>query len=393
MIARAVALYLQIPVRGFLLRSIGTPDCMDKFPSFASFLFTIATASAQATHIVGPGGFADIAAALLASSPGDVVLVHPGSYAPFSLNIGVTIRAITVGTVAIVAGWGSVANVPAGQTAHFVGLDMNFIGVVGGRATFDQCSMVGVTTGLGGGIWVTNAEVHLQRCTVRALPVSLVMPPAPCQAQNAELTAIDCTIEGADAGLFFGLPGPAMQLTGSRLRGSSLTVRGGRGGSHASAVALIADAASTVWIADSALASPSASCPVQANSGRFARCTLMPNCGGLPAGTVLGMSRPQPLQNGAPFVLEFRDAPNQLVGVWVSLDLQTSLFVGMEQTVLLAPRAWAAGLFVTDATGFAAGVWPIPAGPQFIDHTLWFQAFGAGSLPLQASAVAGGAVR
>lgn len=360
----------------------------------AAPLVLAAALPAQTTHVVGPGGFAEITHALAVASHGDVLLVHPGSYQPFNTGLAVTIRALLPGTVTIVPGWGSTFTVPAGLTAHLVGVDTHFFGVGSGRAAFDQCTFVG--DGFGGhtALTVSNGAIHLQGCTVRTVPASLVAPAAVLRAQGSEVTAIDCTIEGADASAFFGIPGPAVELLGSSLRGSSLCVRGGNGGPQAGAVAIWADATSTVWLCDSTLASPAAPCPVQGGSGRLARCTLTPNCSPLAVGGGLGIHRPAPLRQGAPFVLEFRDAGNRLVGVWAALDLQTTPLAGFEQPLLLAPGlAWPVALLTTDATGFASAQWPIPASSGYADRAVWFQAFAGATLPLQASAIAGGIVR
>src|SRR5262249_41949988 len=107
----------------------------------------------------------------------------------------------------------------------------------------------------------------------------------------------------------------------STLRASRSTFTGGSGPTYAFAPAIWADAASSVWAADSTLTSNSAPCPIVASHGRHARCALAPNCAAIPAGPVLGIHAPQPLQNGVPFVLEMRTVPGAPVGVFAALDL------------------------------------------------------------------------
>ena len=104
-------------------------------------LLFAAGALAQTTHLVGPGGLAQIRDALLIAAPGDLVLVQPGTYAQFHANVGVTIRAAVPGTV-VVAYDASVLSAvcssdpfclvvesrtriapPAGQTVHCEGLE------------------------------------------------------------------------------------------------------------------------------------------------------------------------------------------------------------------------------------------------------------------------------
>jgi hypothetical protein len=358
----------------------------------AAMLAASSIALAQTTHVVGPGGFADINQALAVATHGDVVLVHPGTYAPFLTTLGVTIRALSPGSVTLAAGLGSGFFLQPGRQAHVVGVSGNWMFVVGGTLMLDQCTFQGVPNSAV--VEVSGGTLHLQSCTVRGLPMTGVAPGAALRASGSVVIGVDCTIDGSDGSLFFGTPGPAIGLQGSELRLASSTVRGGNRGWHPPAVAIVADAASFVWLADCVLASPAAPCPVSASNGRLARCTSTPNCGSLPSGDGLGLLRVAPLQNGALFPLEFRDAPNRVVGVWAGFDLQPTTVPLFEQSVLLAPAsAFPLAVLVTDATGLATAAWPIPAGSGFVDRTLWFQAVGGLAAPLQTSVVAGGVVR
>ena len=80
-----------------------------------------ASALAQATHVVGPGGFAQVQNALQVASPGDVIVVLPGFYLGFTANIGVTVVAAVPGTVTL----GLLAvnfNLPPAQEARHSGM-------------------------------------------------------------------------------------------------------------------------------------------------------------------------------------------------------------------------------------------------------------------------------
>ncbi|MCA8967714.1 MAG: hypothetical protein KDC48_22730, partial [Planctomycetes bacterium] len=55
--------------------------------------------------------------------------------------------------------------------------------------------------------------------------------------------------------------------------------------------------------------------------------------------------------------------------------------------------AFVFGFTVADAQGHAFGTWPLPANPALTDVSLWFQGVGGVTLPLAASALAGGVVR
>jgi hypothetical protein len=82
----------------------------------------LAVPAPATTYVVdsnGGGQFTDIAPAIAAAQPGDVLLVMPGVYNGFTLDKGLTI--IGYGTVTV-AGDASVVGVPAGQTAALVAL-------------------------------------------------------------------------------------------------------------------------------------------------------------------------------------------------------------------------------------------------------------------------------
>ena len=114
----------------------------------------------------------------------------------------------------------------------------------------------------------------------------------------------------------------------------------------------------------------------------------------LPSGFVLGVHRPQPLQHGTSFVLEYRALPGMPVGVWLDDRVQVSGWPELEQALLLPPAsAFPVGVLVADATGLATGTWWVPGGLALVDSAAWFQGFAGLSLPLQASALAGGLIR
>jgi hypothetical protein len=360
--------------------------------SLAATLSLLGAAPGQVTHLVGPGGHAQISHAIAAASPGDFVIVLPGSYQNFTLSFSLTVVAMLPGTVNVVGTPFTHTNVslPVGQ-AHFVGLALQQVQVQG-RATFDTCTIDGSTSIFTAPFYLIGAEVHLQSCIVRSIAASAGNL-GTMWVTNSEVTAIDCTFEGPPATPTIS-GGTAVTLHTSRLRASRSTFTAGTGAGTGSAPALSTwQGGSIAYLADSTLVG-NATCPIVGGSGRHARCTLMPNCSAWPAGSVLGISRQQPLQNGTPFVLELRTAPGMPIGIFAALDLANTPVPGLEQSALLPlAGAWIAGAVVADATGFATASWPIPAGSQFVHRSLWFQAVDPSSLLLQASAVTGGVIR
>ncbi|MFY9342024.1 MAG: hypothetical protein WAT39_06025 [Planctomycetota bacterium] len=347
-------------------------------------------APAQTTHLVGPGGYPQIGAAIAAASPGDIILVQPGSYSLFATSKALTIRATVPGAAIVPPGFGGIVlQPPAGQTVHLVGMHLCLTVVGSGRATFDGCRIDSPSSQLA----VLNAAAHLQDCVVRSYPPSIpAFHTVPAlKGTNAELTVVNSTIEGGDSAPFVN-PGVAVELVNSTFRGSQLALRGGNGTPVMPAIQ--ADAASSVWISDSTIDSDAPACPIAAANGRHDRCVLTPNCGSLPAGFVLGIDRPQPIQNGAPFLLHLRASPGSAIGVFVDHALATSLHATLEQSLLLDPTtAFSGGVWIADQNGSAIAAWAVPAGPAFIDLAVWFQAFTGPAFPLQASAIVGGVVR
>jgi len=351
-------------------------------------LLTTATVG-QTTHVVGPGGFPQVNAALAVAAPGDVILVQPGAYNGFLSTIGVTVR----GTAPGVFLGPNTATLPAGQTLHLIGVQSTAIQpstITGGNAVFDSCILSGYR--------VQSCNAHFQSCTVRALNFLAASPGL--TATNSYVTAIDCTFTGASGDWNGPLPIESIRLQDSTFHGSHLSATGGsHAGLGVSPTAAIEATNSVVWISDSNLTAGTAwtgtACAVDAQFGLLSRCVLSPNCAGaIPtSGPLLGMHRPNPLQSPGPFSLEFTTDPNGLVGVYFATGLGNLAIPGLEQPLLLeVATTFHLELLVANATGFASGTWNVPAG--LTNQTFFFQAVGTAAAPslLQMSPVAGGIV-
>ena len=365
-------------------------------------------ATAQTTHVVGPGALANIGAAMAVATAGDVVLVHPGNYPSFNATRGVTIRAVTNGTV-VASG---TANIPAGETLHLVDLVLNRFFVSSGACSIDRCRF---PFPAGSATWgivlqVTNARVHLQQCEVgnAGEPYLVFLTGlAGLFATNSTVSAVDCTFRSPDAVTWQGVPGgPAIDLVDSTFHGSKIVATGGDGRLPSPLPGpAIRAVNSTVWISDSTLTggmavsgpgSPQRACPVVATSGRLARCTLVPaTCAppGVPTtGPLLGVHRVAPLQSGSSFQLDFQSVPNDYVGVFASFALNHYAFPELEQLVALdLATLLPLSVLATNGSGFASGSWALPPGTANLN--LWLQAVAPGALPLKVSPVVGGVVR
>jgi hypothetical protein len=350
---------------------------------------------AQTTHVVGPGGFAQVDLALAVAAPGDVILVQPGTYGPFTATLDVTIRAAAPGTVTVGGTFplasSSQVLLDAGERVHLVDLKLTGIFSSGGTTVLDRCEVT--LFFFGGGARVTNGTLVLQGCQLTG---SNGTEAAGLHATNATVTAIDCNIRGIDVGSFEGPPpGYGIYLDNSDLYGSRLTVVGGSGyGSlYPSAEAMKAIGSSHVWVSDSTF-SNGGLCPVDAALGRLARCVLPPGCppGISNTGPMLGLHFP-PMTSPSAVWLEFRTAAaNEAVGVYLSSGLGFATLPLLEQPILLdVANALPFALVVADATGHATAACAIPAG--FTGLEFWFQGISGASVPLQLSPVGGGIVR
>lgn len=339
-------------------------------------------ALAQTTIVVGPSGLPQVNHAIAVANDGDVILVEPGVYSPLlNTSKSVTIRAITPGSVTLAGPFGSFA-IGSSQrlTLHLVGLHFDSLNASAVDITLDQC-----TTSNANGFWATDATVHLQSCQLSSSGFPL-FETAAVRAQDSRLTAVDTTIQGSQTVS----PGPAIVMTNSTFHGSHVDLLTHPG---ATSAALIADATSVVFLCESTATSQPGTCPLAAVQGKVFRTTLSPACGGPATGPVLGVSRVQPIQTGAPFTLQFAAQPFRPILVFASFGLDAFPVPQIEQDVLLdLSSTFLAGALLADAQGDAAQTWNIPAAPILVDRAVWFQGIGGWSLPLQASPVAGGVV-
>ena len=365
---------------------------MSPLPLVLTSIATLAAAHAQTTHVVGPGGFAQITTALAVASPGDVILVHPGSYAAINTSIGVTIRGLASG----VSVAGATATLPTTQSLHLVNLSVAVVAVSGGRATLDACVVPG-------GCTVVSCEASI---VASQLGQGFSTSANGLDASSSTITAIDSSFVGRQASLALGTAATEGILLGNAtLIGSRLTCHGGLGAQPSGFLgpqsALRSTGSSVVWISDSSLTGGAyvgigftQACPVDAQLGRLARCTLVPSSCPLGISTVgplLGIHQPDPLQSPGSFSLEFTTEPNGLVGVFVSPGFDSFLAPDFAQPVLLDVTAmFPLEVLTANGSGVAAQTWGIPAG--LTNFTFFFQAVGTGS-PWQLSPLAGGVVR
>ncbi|MBL9079516.1 MAG: hypothetical protein JNL08_18580 [Planctomycetes bacterium] len=236
------------------------------FAASLAALFTT-TLTAQATLTVGPGGYPQIADAVAAAQPGDLIVVQAGTYLPFDLSIGLRIVAPDGATVTTPVGGGGMPiyydiQPPVGQQATLVGLtfrnnpaypppeppvslrvdgnvvfadclfynwaDYGFKSVYcnGGDVQFDRCEWNSVWDCM----WVTGGRVVANACTFQGHRTGWAASDPTCiLASGGELRLHFCELTGSSAltaGSYIG--SPAIRLSGSaRLAIADSTIFGG----------------------------------------------------------------------------------------------------------------------------------------------------------------------
>lgn len=376
----------------------------------ASVLCTTAASLAQAQWLVGPGGYAQISQVMPLVADGDTVLVAPGTYWQFQCLRGVTIRAVTPGTVTVA--WnilgapapcgctclGSQGPVrfqpPAGATTHVVGLQFasayfptacfqflhQSVQVSSGRVTFDECSIDSLR--------IENAIVHLQDCTVTSNFLG-----AGLQANAADVTIAGGSVSGTSATVSLAAT-PGLQLTNSRLHAAGVTVQGGA----PSALGIQATGGS-LWLVDATVTAGSACAVAASGLVRIDRSTLVgggTGCLTSPTGApLLGIDRSGPFTVGQLFQVTLASEPNALLLLFGSAGFAAPLSVPeIEQPFWID----VAGLFLADLAiatplGQTTFSYAVPPVPQLAGLSFWLQGVGGTSFPLQTTPVVGGVVR
>lgn len=381
-------------------------------------------AFAQAVHLVGPGGHAQISSALAVAAPGDVIHVAPGAYAFFTASVGVTIRAQIPGSVSVgidpalvnpgclpcyFSDGHTVFSPPVtGPALHVVGIvfrpDQTLISnvtyyarvsVLSGRVTFENCDFGSARWS---GLRVDGATVHLQDCTVTSFARNLGNQTDALLATNAVITAVACSFASRIViGLENGAAGAS--FSNSLFHGAHVSFAG-----NASAPALRA-MNSQIWIRNGSFTAASSGsgprCAVEADAmlTQLDQCTFVSAIG--PCATfaaptpLLAAQLLAPVLPGMPATVRFDGAPNGFVAVFVGFALGTVDYGSMlvQPSWLVSSTSFLLGIVPTDPVGTGSGTWQIPADPSLRGLPLWWKGVQGTSLPLQVSPPVGGLIR
>lgn len=384
----------------------------------------MAPLSAQAVHLVGPGGHAQIAGALAVASPGDIVAVQPGSYDPFDLTIGVKIvapdGATIVPNVTCLGCWSYTTLMPAEQTAHLVGLTFrsqsavqpHVLRVQGGSVVFESCTFVGgYPTKVGAALHCANADVVVRGstfpCTSRGIwQTSGTLLVSDCTFAPTAITfsSIPCLrIDGGSAQVTFsdlrgaaGDPGQPAILVGTngKLVLSDSQVRGGD--SYPTGIAPVTAIENqsplpvlhdrtTVAGGLGAVVLPTGLWPIPGAAWDGAESA---------APLVGAIGSPDGLRVGSPWSMLCRTRPGQLVVVGLSNDLVApQVLPGIEGVVRF--DAATVAIFAAGSAGpygaFGLGVTSVPT--SLLGAAVWLHPVAFDGVTLRAGPVVGGLVR
>lgn len=392
-----------------------------------------AAVSAQAVHLVGPGGFAQIQQAINAATDGDVVVVQSGSYEPFTLTKSLLVTAgngATVDIAPVLFGNGGPSVLQPATHAAVVGLRFrngpfplttNHTEVRGGTVYFADCAF---ESGYGypppAALLVQDAAAALQRCLVYGGGLQSAL--GGTGPGNDGLAIVRATVSAVDSAFyggnlnwdFSGHGGHGVAVDDGTVQFANCLAVGG-GNDPLITYAQTGDGmhvttTSRVTLADCALVGGNGHTVLGGvgldNEGalavRQARSTFLGGQG-VPTGTaVIGLLATAPLPGFAgavpPFVLgttwnaTLRATPTTPV-LLVFGDIPAPV-----TTPLLTAPLWPTGnlgvdVGVTDAVGALARSVAVPASPALLHAELYVQVLAGSVLPLEATPVIGGPIR
>lgn len=399
------------------MRTSPRPTCF--FPSFV--LATLAMPAQSVLH-VGPGGFAQIDAAITAAQDGDLIRIAPGTYTQFQATKSVRLQAEIPATVVVTGSYPSYACGfgAAGRAVHVSGLAFRdvYVTAADGLVTFEDCAFqianltataptlaqFGGTLSLvrcamaaagatlhvrfGGycsavdstftsagnlpivnprAVWVESATLQMSGCTLTG--GSVTQPgalrfagPGLEVGQNARVALVDCLVQGGDelTGAFPPAAGALLPLGGglSSLRTHRTLYRGGRGPGAIQAPGL------------SGAATPGPLLGASMANGGFA--------------------------TGVANHLDLRGEPGGLLVAAATLELGLANPVpGLEQPGVgfLGAATVVLGFALGDGNGRASFPVTIPNLPGLQGLGVWLRGIEFATSPWQASPVLGGLVR
>lgn len=389
---------------------------MHPTPIAVVFPLLLSAVAAQTVWNVPSGTSVDAAIAL--AQPGDV-LVLSGSYPPFTLDKGLTLRGPA--TIQRLNGFVNIRRtrltIPAGQRAHLseLSFERTYTALgpsshevdVSGDASFDGCTFE--VRGLPRGFEVTAGNVSLQRCSIEARSGDAFV----LLGGVASLT--DCSVSVQNPS--DELPAPAVVVEGGTLVASRLQATGGTG--VISNITLVPgqpalrQTAGAAWITDSVLTGGAPSVFFQVTAAgpgiegaggvTIARTQVVaggtnpsgPSTGFSIAPELVGIASSAELVRGTTVdVVATPGTAGLLLGMGASFSLASAQTPLVPQPLFGAPGPIVPVLLTVPISGQPVTLTvAVPNLPALAGQSFWFQACELTPAGLQGSAVVGGVVR
>ncbi len=388
-----------------------------RFHSLLPVLVSLCAAPlvAQTVWHVGPGQpLPTIGAAIAIASPGDVLAVRAGTYPPFTLDKGLTIRAEPVGAAVNVAYSASATTtmlMPGNAHARICGVDFPNLLHSGGVTSFEDCDFLTPPSSFAPSVVVLGGAATFVRCRIRdGLPAVYV--------QSSVLSLVQCEVRGGDTYHYNAATSALYAWGTAKVHASNCVLEAGRGWSQAmgwpgvfavqdNEIDLVdCDVRGGDYLTPNALLGGAAIAASSSAVVRQHRCTLTPGVGTLGVGPTtagnvlaapqLGASLREPgLLLGAGLHVDLAAEPGDLVFVLASFGLSLPA-----PAPLVAPSHWgfaAHGTVVSlqfaDAAGHATYGFAIPSDPAFRDLGVWLMGAAFAGLPGRLSPPVGGVIR
>lgn len=392
--------------------------------------------AAQTVHLVGPGGFPQIQAAINAAANGDVIVIQSGVYQPFTLNKELTLTTAPGATADVqpplTMPW-LITILQPPTRATIVGLRFrnptlpwanNQVRVLAGTVAFADAAFEGIGyLQLLSALFVQNASVTMQRCIVLGGGLAQTVQNYSgsgfdgLEVHHARVAAVDCVFMGGALGWdSSGHGGHAVFVDDGDVQFANCIAIGGR---HAGLFAgdqpgdgVHIDTPSRVFLAD---------CQLQGGSSTYtpggrglanltnvaavqARSTFIGGAGTTPGAAVTGPLTTGPLTGfaavtppitlGTTWTIDYRATPaTPLLAFWSETLAPAATPLLVEPAWLAATTVQVAALGATDANGLLGLAFPVPAIPALLHRHLFVQAVTGLTLPLEAAPPVGGVIR
>ncbi|MCA8947929.1 MAG: hypothetical protein KDE27_00405 [Planctomycetes bacterium] len=389
-------------------------------------------APAQTTLLVGPGGFADIGAAIAAASPGDFVVVAGGGYPPFTLNKGLTITAapgaiVRIGNVGLALATTRFV-IPSGQQALVEGIEFRnqlifgytqVVTVDGSEIEFSDCLFEGQAYLPDAVLTIRDSDVVMHRCNVAGGGRLRVNQSGAggdgLRLERSRLAATLTTFAGGHLHWdFIGKGGDAILAVDSQVQLSHCIATGGNNDfispGWPPGNGMVVHPTSAVWLADcivlgghgNAGAGATALVNLSPIPVELARTTLGGGSGS-PAGSastgavvtapLLGAYSSGSFVRGNGWQATFAAPPSTPIIALAAPLLAPGADPRIAQPIWFPPGSTPAFAGVTDGTGRAVFATAVPNDPALLHRSAWLSAFAGTALPLEGAPPLGGVVR